>query len=64
MVEERYSLLISGDKEAWANDSYILDLDRILEHTEKDLKAKFGKLDLNIINEIKTYPSIFAYEDR
>lgn len=64
MVEERYNLLISGDKEAWDNDSYILDLDRFLEHTEKEIKAKFGKLDMDLINEIKTYPSIFAYEDR
>jgi len=64
MTEEKYNLLISGNEEAWDNDSYILDLDRFLEYTEKDLKAKFGKLDMSLINEIKTYPSIFAYEDR
>lgn len=63
MVEERYNLLMSGNEEAWDNDSYILDLDRFLEHTEKDLKSKFSKLDSDLINEIKTYPCIFAYEN-
>lgn len=63
MAEEIYNLLISGNEEAWESDSYILDLSRFLEYTEQDLKDRFSKLGNEVINEIITYPCIFAYED-
>jgi hypothetical protein len=60
---EIYNLLMSGNDEAWEEDSYILDLSRFLEYTSKDIKERFSELSDETINEIKKYPCIFAYEN-
>ncbi|PKM56009.1 MAG: hypothetical protein CVV00_01675 [Firmicutes bacterium HGW-Firmicutes-5] len=60
-----YNLFISGDEEAWINNSYILDRERCLnvkEYTSKEIVEKFGSLTENQISEIKKLPCIFAYE--
>ncbi len=64
MSEEIYNLFISGDENAWESNSTIFDIDRcIVEYTEKDLVDKFVKLGKKEINELKSSPCIFAYED-
>lgn len=62
--EKLYNLLISGEDCAWENNSYIFDPTRcIVEHTGKDLIERYARLGKDEINEIKTFPCIFAYED-
>lgn len=61
--KEMYNLLISGDEEAWESSSYMLDLVRFLEYTEEDIKKRFSKITDELVNEIISYPCIFAYED-
>ena len=63
VTEEMYNLLISGDEEAWESSSYILDLDRFLEHTEQNIKNRFSEFSNDVVNEIIGFPCIFAYED-
>lgn len=64
MAEEIYNLLISGNEEAWEEDTVMFDLSRcIREYTEKDLVEKYIKLGIDEISELKKYPCIFAYED-
>lgn len=62
-MSELYNLLISGAEDAWETNSYIIDADRFLEYTDKDLKERFLKLDKEQVDEIKRMPCIFAYED-
>ncbi|SMD17230.1 protein kinase family protein [Sporomusa malonica] len=62
-MSELYNLLISGSEDSWETNSYIIDADRFLEYTDKDLKERFLKLDKEQIDEIKSLPCIFAYED-
>lgn len=60
-----YNLFISGDEEAWLNNSYILDRDRCIkvkEFTSEEIVEKYGSLTVNQISEIKKFPCIFAYE--
>lgn len=62
MDEELYNLLISGTEGAWESDSFIMDLSRFLEHTDKDLRDKYRNLSQDDIDELKKFPCIFAYE--
>lgn len=62
-----YNLLISGDNNAWEGNSYIIDPSRCIkekEHTSKEIAGKYVKLGDMEINELKTFPCIFAYENR
>jgi len=64
MDGELYNLLISGDENAWEQDTKIMDLDRcIREYTEKDIVERYSKLGRTEIEEIKKIPCVFAYED-
>lgn len=64
MDGELYNLLISGDENAWEQDTKIMDLDRcIREYTEKDIVDRYGRLGRTEIEEIKKIPCVFAYED-
>ena len=61
-----YNLLISGDNEAWEGNSYIIDPIRCIkesEYTLKEIADKYVKLGNEEINELKTFPCIFAYEN-
>ncbi|MEG6585414.1 toll/interleukin-1 receptor domain-containing protein [Dendrosporobacter sp. 1207_IL3150] len=64
MAQEIYNLLISGNEEAWEEDTVIFDLSRcIREYTESDLVEKYVKFGTDEIDQLKKYPCIFAYED-
>lgn len=62
--EEMYNLLVSGDENAWENNSLIFDINRcIVEYTDQDLTDRFSALGNNEIIAIKKCPCIFAYEN-
>lgn len=61
-----YNLLISGDSEAWENDSQIFEPSRCIkvkEYTAKEIVDNYCKFGNKEINELKTFPCIFAYEN-
>lgn len=58
-----YNLLVSWDENAWEGNSFNLDEGRFLEYTEGEITGKYRDNFFEYINEIKTFPCIFAYEE-
>lgn len=61
-----YNLLISGGSDTWEGNSTIFDRSRCIKENEymsKELAEKYAKLGSEEINELKTFPCIFAYEN-
>lgn len=57
-----YNLFISGYDEAWEYNSYSMEVERCMEYTSS--KEKYINFEKEEIEELKTYPCIFAYESR
>jgi hypothetical protein len=57
-----YNLIVSANEEAWNGDPFFIEYDRFLEYTNTDILKKYKSLNNDIINEIKRFPCIFAYE--
>lgn len=61
----RYNLFVSADKNAWEGDSYLLERERCLtSYTPREIKELYNGLGEKQIEEIESYPCIFAYEDQ
>ena len=59
-----YNLLVTVAEGAWDLPAYEFDRTRFLEYTSASLKAKYGKLTAEVIEEIKSFPALFTYEGR
>ncbi|XDD45262.1 toll/interleukin-1 receptor domain-containing protein [Leptospira sp. WS39.C2] len=59
-----YNLFVTSNDEDWEGNPFIMDVNRYLEYTDRDIENKFIKLNDEIKNEVKRYPTIFAYENR
>lgn len=57
-----YNLLVTSQQGAWDLLSYEYDRSRYLEHTTETLKKKFSRLSASNIEDIKSFPTLFAYE--
>ena len=60
-----YNLFVSGDGDQWKRNVCEYSFDRVIdenEYTIKTIANKYGKLDDNVINEIKRFPCLFIYE--
>lgn len=57
-----YNFLVSGKKDAWDFDAYEYDRNRFGEYTSPALKERFKNLTPEVIEELKSYPALFAYE--
>lgn len=57
-----YNLLVTAAVGAWDLPAYEFDRTRFLEYTLDSLKARFGKLDAQTQEELKSLPTLFAYE--
>lgn len=57
-----YNFLVSGKKDAWDFDAYEYDRKRFGEYTLPALKERFKNLTPEVIEELKSYPAMFAYE--
>jgi hypothetical protein len=58
-----YNLLISGNEEAWAGQSWQIELSRcVREYTDKQITQKYGELDAAAVADLMRLPCIFAYE--
>jgi len=57
-----YNLLVTANLGAWDKPSYEFDKSRFLEYTTESIAAAFKSLSPNLIEALKGYPCIFAYE--
>jgi hypothetical protein len=57
-----YNLLVTKKKGAWDLSAYEYDQTRFLEHTANTLHSKYQKLTATVIEELKSFPTLFAYE--
>lgn len=58
-----YNLIVTAEEGAWEKESYSLPSSRFCEYTEEKIKVKFSNLNERNIDEIKSYPTLFAYEE-
>ena len=57
-----YNFLVTASDGAWDLPAYEFDLTRFLDYTADTLKAKYKKLTAAAIEELKSFPTLFAYE--
>jgi len=58
-----YNLIVTAEEGAWDGKSYVLPQERITEYTDDSLKTRYRILDDQAIAELKSLPTIFAYEE-
>ncbi len=59
-----YHLLITANKNAWDGPSYEYPRERVGEASTFKVENKIAKLTASVIEELKSYPALFAYEGR
>ena len=57
-----YNFLVTAAKGAWDLHAYEFDKSRFLEFTADTIKARYSKLTARNIENIKSCPTLFAYE--
>ena len=57
-----YNLLVTSNVGAWDFPAYKYDRERFCEHTAETLRSRFKKLTAATIEELKSFPTLFAYE--
>ena len=58
-----YHLLVTSNVGAWDLPSYEYTPDRYLEYTSTWVQEKYKKLSASVIEELRSFPALFAYED-
>jgi hypothetical protein len=58
-----YNLLVTAMDGAWDKEFYEYDKGRFLEYTNKDITSALKELSESHIENLKSYPCIFAYEE-
>ena len=61
-----YNLLVTAEENAWEGKTYSLDISRCIrmgEYTSEDLATRFGTFTPAAIEQLKTFPCLFAYEE-
>ena len=57
-----YNLLVTGMRGAWDEGFYEYDKSRFLEYTNEDIASALKGLSESHIENLKSYPCLFAYE--
>lgn len=57
-----YNLLVTGHSGAWDSAEYEYDRERFCEFSSPRVIQKFSSLDAAAIEELKSFPTLFAYE--
>lgn len=57
-----YNLLVTAAEGAWNLDAYEYDRSRFLEYTADSVKARLGKLTAEVVEQLKSFPTLFTYE--
>ncbi|MFX4268070.1 hypothetical protein ACOL29_10505 [Aliarcobacter butzleri] len=59
-----YNLLVTGQSEAWKSNEYLYPRSRFLEYTEEKISKRFKNLTNDDIENLKSFPCLFMYENR
>lgn len=62
-LNRMYNLLITSDDNAWEEGSYVWEKVRMFEHTEDEIRNRCAALTPEIVEELCSWPAIFAYEN-
>lgn len=62
LLTPMYSLIVSGNENAWEGRRYGISIDRFLEHTTEGVRARFISLDGDAIRALLSIPALLAYE--
>jgi TIR domain len=57
-----YNLLVTANVGAWDLPAYEYDRERFCEHAAETLRNRLKKLTASVIEELKSFPTLFAYE--
>jgi hypothetical protein len=57
-----YNLFISGNEDNWEGAPYELEISRVFEYTDDEIKGLYQSLKQDQIAELKKFPCLFAYE--
>jgi hypothetical protein len=57
-----YNLIVSGPLHTWDGRPFVLERDRCLEFTDREVRDRLGCLDATAIATVVSLPSVFAYE--
>lgn len=58
-----YNLLVSASPESWHGEPWQIELSRcVREYTDNSITERYGTLDAAAIDQLRTFPAIFAYE--
>lgn len=57
-----YNLFVAYEVGKWDKSYFTYTLDRVFEHTAASIKQKYRNFDISAIDEIRSFPSLFAYE--
>lgn len=55
-----YNLIVTAHDGAWHEPHFAIEFGRYLEHTQPELKERFGNLDDGVVAELKRLPTVFA----
>jgi hypothetical protein len=59
-----YNFLVTGHFGAWDKPYYEFPCERFCEFSETTIRDRFVSLDANSIEELKSFPALFAYEGK
>jgi hypothetical protein len=57
-----YNFLVTGNSGAWSLPAYEYPRDRFCEYTSPVLRQRFKELTAEVIEELMSFPALFAYE--
>ncbi|MBB2983408.1 toll/interleukin-1 receptor domain-containing protein [Paraburkholderia tropica] len=57
-----YNLLMTGGSGNWNNPTWVMGADRLFEYTHDAFKEKFGSMSDEVVSELISFPTLFAYE--
>jgi hypothetical protein len=57
-----FNLLMSGNAETLRGEPWTLERNRVFEHTDAEVGARFIELNPAQLNEVCTFPALIAYE--
>ena len=58
-----FNLLIAYDPETWNSKRFAIDKSRFAEYTSDEIKERYKNFDKKSIDELKTFPTLFAIEN-
>jgi predicted nucleotide-binding protein len=57
-----YNLLVTHGEEAWEENEYEFSRTRFCEYTVEELQKRYQVVDIKTLEELKSFPTVFAYE--